>query len=167
MNRFTPKELAASLWSDDALLVGMRRLWGGGVHERAPCSNGLRLAKIADICAVLVCSKLRRLTDAISVRVCGAAALVILSVLGTSLAVAEQPYIERPYLIEGRFQLDPVGKTPEPTAPQGKSWSMPSDYPAPKLVPAAPDVGCRKIWEGRCTWERINHGHRVPKSKNA
>ncbi len=63
---------------------------------------------------------------------CGAAALVILSALGTSLAVAEQPYIERPYLIDGLLQLDPVGKTPEPTAPQGKPWSMPSDYPAPK-----------------------------------
>jgi hypothetical protein len=150
-------------WSDDALLRRMRRAWGGGIPEDTPYGNRTLTSPPYALIRPIFC----RLKNAIRVVPCCAAALVILSALGTSLAVAEQAYIEKPYLIDGLLQLDPVGKTPEPMAPEGKPWSMPQDYPAPRLVPAPADVGCLKVWGHRCVWQRINHAYRVPKSENA
>jgi transglutaminase-like putative cysteine protease len=68
-------------------------------------------ARSAACLAALVSSKLSRLKDAIGVSVYGAAALVILSALVTSLAMAEQPYappisVER---IAGRYIVNVDG----------------------------------------------------------
>ena len=78
--------------SDGALLIRTQRAWDGGMPEDTPCGNGSLMGNTANIRAPHVWSKWSRLKDAISVSLCGAAALAVLATLVPSLAVAEQRY---------------------------------------------------------------------------
>ena len=70
-----------------------------GMREGTPCGNGSLMANTPNIGAALVWSKLSQRQDVIGTSLYGAAALVIVSALVTSLALAGQPY-EPPVSVE-------------------------------------------------------------------